>query len=69
MQQIIFQSQSKSDLKLLTDLAKKIGIETFFIKEDDFEDMVLLKAISSKRTKEYVNTEKFLSKLKNEGQD
>ena len=64
MQTVILNSKSKSDIKLLTDLAKKIGVNTKVFSETDIEEIGLSFAIKKGRTKEYVNTEKFLSKLR-----
>lgn len=64
MQTVILKSNSESDLKLLTDLAKKIGVNTKVLSESDVEEIGLSFAIKLGRTKEYINTEKFINKLR-----
>ena len=54
---------SKSDLKLLTDLAKKLGIKVKFLSTEVVEDLGLLSAIKIGRTGKHVNTNDFLEKL------
>ena len=64
MQTVILNSKSKSDIKLLTDLAKKIGVNTKVLNESDIEEIGLSYAIIKGRTKEFGDTEKFISKLR-----
>jgi hypothetical protein len=64
MQIVILNSESKSDLKLLIDLAKKIGVKAKVLSETDIEEIGLSYAIKEGRTKEFVNTEKFIAKLR-----
>lgn len=64
MQTVILNSKSKSDIKLLTDLAKKIGITARVLNESEIEEIGLSFAIKEGRTKEYIETEKFIKKLK-----
>lgn len=64
MQTVILNSKSKSDIKLLTDLAKKIGVNTKVLSESDIEEIGLSYAILKGRTQEYVDTEKFINKLR-----
>ena len=64
MQTVILNSKSKSDIKLLTDIAKKIGVDIKILTESDKEEIGLSYAIKEGRTKEYINTEKYLSKLR-----
>jgi hypothetical protein len=64
MQTVLLHSNSKTDLKLLTDLAKKIGITVKYLTEEEKEDIGLLNAIKKGRTKKYVDTEDFLKKLR-----
>ncbi len=65
METVVLQSNSKADLKLLTNLAKKIGITVEYLTDEEKEDFGLLNAIKKGRTGEFVNTDNFLKKLKN----
>jgi hypothetical protein len=64
MQTAILNSASSVDLKLLTDIAKKMGIKVKYISEDQKEDFAMLQAITKGRTKSYVDTDNFLAELK-----
>jgi hypothetical protein len=64
MEAVILNSDSKSDMKLLLDLAKKIGIKARVITESEIEDIGLANAIKQGRTKEYIDNEAFLKKLR-----
>ncbi len=64
MQAVVLNSDSKSNLKLLTDLAKKIGISVKYLTDDEVEDIGLYNAIKIGRTKKYVDTKEFIEKLR-----
>lgn len=64
MKTLVLQSKSEANLKLLGTMAKKIGVEVQFITAEEFEDTALLNAMEKGRTKKYINTEKFIQKLK-----
>jgi hypothetical protein len=64
MQTAILNSDSKSNLKLVLDLAKKIGIKTRLLSDSELEDIGLVNAIKSGRTGEYIDTTAFLKKIK-----
>ena len=64
MQSVIFESNSKSNLKLLADLAKKIGVSVKFLTDEEKEDMGLLKAIKTGKTGKHIDTEMFIKKLR-----
>jgi len=63
MQTVVLNGKSKTDLKLLTDLAKKIGISVKYITEEEKEEIGLLNAISKGRTKKYIETDTFIKSL------
>jgi hypothetical protein len=63
MQTVVLNGKSKTDLKLLTDLAKKIGISVKYLTEKEKEDIGLIHAITTGRTRQYINTETFIKKL------
>jgi len=64
MEAVILNSESKSDIKLLLDLAKKIGIRARVITESELEDIGLANAIRKGVTNEYIDNEAFLKKLR-----
>jgi len=64
MQTVILQAESKNSLKLLTDLAKKIGIKVRYLTEEEKEEMSMIAAINKGRTAEYVDTESFIDRLR-----
>ena len=64
MKTAILQSNSEFDLKLLLDLAKKIGIKTKVLSNEDMEELGLVQAIHDGRTSEYVDTDDFIKKLR-----
>lgn len=64
MQTVILNSDSKTDLKLLLDLAKKIGIESRVLSETEMEEIGLVNSIRLGRTGEYVDNKTFLEKLR-----
>jgi hypothetical protein len=64
MQAVLLNSESKSDMKLLLDLAKKIGIKARVMSESEIEDIGLINSIEIGRSKEYVDNETFLKKLR-----
>ena len=59
-------SKSKTDLSILLTLAKKLGIVTHRLTTEEIEDMALINAMKTGRTGEYIDTDKFLKKLKAE---
>ncbi len=64
MQTVLLHSESKSDMLLLVELAKKIGIKVRLITDEEIEDIGLSNAIKEGRTGKYVNTEEFVKKLR-----
>ena len=64
MQTVLLNSDSKTNLKLLTDLAKKIGVSVKYISESEKEDISMLSAIKKGRTKTYTKTDSFIKKLR-----
>ena len=63
MQTAILESESKSNLKLLLDLAKRLGIKSKVLSVDEIEEIGLAQAIKIGRTGEYVDTDEFVKKL------
>lgn len=64
MTSAILKGHSKSDIKLLLDLAKKMGITAKFLTEEEAEDMALGYAVKEGDSGEYVPLHKYRSKLK-----
>jgi hypothetical protein len=66
MESAILQTDSKNDLTLILQLAKKLGISVKKLSVEELEDYGLSIAITEGKTGEYVDTEMFLKEL-NEG--
>ncbi len=64
MQTVILNSDSKSDLKLLLDLAKKIGIKSRVLSDTEIEEMGLVNSIITGRTNTYVDNAAYIKKLR-----
>jgi len=63
METVVLNSNSKADLKLITDIARKIGVSVKYLTDEEKEDLGLLNAINKGRTGEFVDTEDFIGKL------
>jgi hypothetical protein len=64
METAVLQSKSKSDLKLLVEIARKFGITIKILSEEEKEEMGLLHAMKLGRTGKYVDTDTFVKKLR-----
>ena len=64
MKSAILTSGSNKNLQILIELAKKLGMKTKVLTEEQLEDIGLIKAIKHGRTGTFVGTEKFISGLK-----
>jgi hypothetical protein len=64
MQTLVLNGESASDIKLIAEIAKKMGLKAKILSEEEKEDIGLLNAIKKGRTKKYVETESFISKLR-----
>ena len=64
METAVIQSNSKANMKLLIELAKKIGVTVKSLSEEDKEDLGQIKAIMQGRTGKFIDTESFLEKIK-----
>ncbi len=67
METILIKSKDKATSKLLQQLLKEIkGVqEVAVLKPNQKEDIALANAMIKGKTEKYVNTDKFLDKLKN----
>ncbi len=63
MKAAILSSDSASDLNLLLELARKLGLKAEILSDEQQEDIGLLYAIKQGRTEEFVDTGKFLKEL------
>jgi hypothetical protein len=61
---VILEGNSISNLKLLTDLAKKLGIKVKYLTEEELEEVGILKAIEEGKTGEYVDADEFINTLR-----
>jgi hypothetical protein len=64
MTSLLISATKKTDIKLLTDLANRIGVKVKTLSEDDLLDIGLLKAMEEGRKSEYVSREQVMKKLK-----
>jgi hypothetical protein len=64
METAVLQSKSKSDLKLIAEIARKFGIVIKILTEEEKEEMGLLHAMKQGRTGKYVDTDTFVKKLR-----
>ena len=63
MNSIIIESKNKSDLKLLVQFAKKLGMQSRALSIEEAEDIGLLNAMKKGRRKDYVSKEQVMKKL------
>ncbi|MGE0637533.1 MAG: hypothetical protein AB7G44_04685 [Bacteroidia bacterium] len=63
MEALLLQNISKKDLEIFELLAKKIGIKTRHLNEDELEEIGLANAMKKGRTGKFVNTATYLKKL------
>ncbi len=64
MEGLLLTGESKKDVKMLEELARKIGLKTRSINKEEMEELGLIAAMKKGRTGVYVNTESYLKKLK-----
>ena len=63
MQTVLLKSNSSSDLKLLTELAKKIGVSVRFLSDEEKEEFGLMQLIKEADRSQKVPREKVMKKL------
>jgi hypothetical protein len=63
METVVLHSNSKKNLKLITELALKIGVSVKYLTNDEKEDIGLAVAIKNGRTGKFVDTDEFIEKL------
>jgi hypothetical protein len=64
MQTLVLNGESAADIKLIAEIAKKMGLKARILSEVEKEDINMLNAIKKGRTKQYVNTESFIHNLR-----
>jgi len=64
MESVVLISDSKSNLSILLNLAKKLGIGVKRLTVEETEDLGLINAMKKGRTGEYIDNEKYLKKLR-----
>ena len=64
MQTVVLTGSSKSTMALLIEMAQKLGVKSRTLSASEIEDLGLLEAIQTGETGEYVDVDKYLSKLR-----
>lgn len=64
METLVLKSETKSELKIIADLAKKLGIKTRYFSEEEKEDIGIVNAIKQGNVGRYVDTDEFIKKLR-----
>ena len=64
METLLVQGNSKADIKIFENLAKRLGLKSKFIDLEAIEDIALANAMETGRTGQYVDTNDFLTNLK-----
>jgi|AntAceMinimDraft_17_1070374.scaffolds.fasta_scaffold00282_2 hypothetical protein len=64
MENVVLISESKSELTILLNLAKKLGIKTYRLTNEEVEDLGLVNAMKDGRTGEYIDVDNYLKTLR-----
>ena len=64
MNAIVISTENKADLKLFTDLAKRIGIKAKALTDEELLDLGLLEAMKQGKETEFVAKAQIIKKLK-----
>jgi hypothetical protein len=64
MQTLVLNGESVVEIKLIAEIAKKMGLKAKILTDEEKEDIGMLNAIRKGRTKQYVDTEDFLKNLR-----
>jgi len=64
METLVLKSETKSELKIIADLAKKLGIRARYLTEEEKEDIGMVNAIKQGDVGRYVDTDDFIKKLR-----
>jgi hypothetical protein len=63
MSGLIISTRKKTDLQLFADLAKRLGVKTKMVTDEELLDLGLLKAMEEGRGSDFVATEIIMQKL------
>jgi hypothetical protein len=64
---LILTAPDKTDLKLISDLAKKLGIKAKAISDEELLDLGLLMAMEEGRKSKFVSKDRIMMKLRKNG--
>ena len=64
METIVLRGVSKSNMKLLLEIAHKLGVTGRKLSNSEMEDVGLINAIKEEESGEYVDANKYLKKLR-----
>ncbi len=67
MNGLIITASNKTDLKLFSDLAKRIGISVKTLSDVEILDLGLLNAMEEGRKTDFISKEKIINKLTKDG--
>lgn len=69
MEAIVLKGKSKENLKLIIELAKKLGVEVSILSEKASEEIALASAINEGKTGKFVDPSSFMNSLNNDFSD
>lgn len=64
MQTLVLKSDSASNIKLIAEIAKKMGIKAKILTDEEKENIGMLNAIMKGKTGQYIDNEDFVKMLK-----
>jgi len=64
MQTLVLKSDSASNIKLIAEIAKKMGVKAKILTDEEKEDIGMLNAIMKGKTGQYIDNEDFVKMLK-----
>jgi len=67
MSGLIITASNKTDLKLFSDLAKRIGVNVKLLSDEEIIDLGLLKAMEEGKKTRFVSKERIMNKLTKDG--
>ena len=63
METLLVQGNSKADIQIFENLAKRLGLKSKFIAVEDIEDLAIANAMDTGKAGEYIDTQAYLKKL------